>query len=188
MLTSIDFSCCLHFPVSRPFKDIKKCSVHQLFFKYCSCLPSSFIFFYFCYIFRQQFGFSFSYSQNVWNFRHFKKHKSSSTRLLVVLVCHPFFSVFSRYKPFLFLSDAANVFQIWSTLAGFEELAKRFLALGRLFSKIIFKSSNDFVYLWKLRKIKSAVKMRSECGFLVDQKVRWWTSAEVLKWTQLTSK
>ena len=62
------------------------------------------------------------------------------------------------------------------------------LALGRLFSKIIFKSSNDFVYLWKLRKIKSAVKMRSECGFLVDQKVRWWTSAEVLKWTQLTSK
>ena len=33
MLTSIDFSCCLHFPVSRPFKDIKQCSVHQLFFK-----------------------------------------------------------------------------------------------------------------------------------------------------------
>ena len=62
------------------------------------------------------------------------------------------------------------------------------LALGRLFSKIIFKSSNDFVYLWKLRKIKSAVKMRSKCGFLVDQKVQWWTSAEVLKWTQLTSK
>ena len=55
------------------------------------------------------------------------------------------------------------------------------LALGRLFSKIIFKSSNDFVYLGNLRKIKSAVKMRSKCGFLVDQKVRWWTSAEVLK-------
>ena len=46
------------------------------------------------------------------------------------------------------------------------------LALGRLFSKIIFKSSNDFVYLGNLRKIKSAVKMRSKCGFLVDQKVR----------------
>ena len=44
------------------------------------------------------------------------------------------------------------------------------LALGRLFSKIIFKSSNDFVYLGNLRKIKSAVKMRSKCGFLVDQK------------------
>ena len=55
------------------------------------------------------------------------------------------------------------------------------LALGRLFSKIIFKSSNDFVYLGNLGKIKSAVKMRSKCGFLVDQKVRWWTSAEVLK-------
>ena len=62
------------------------------------------------------------------------------------------------------------------------------LALGRLFSKIIFKSSNDFVYLWNLGKIKSTVKMRSKCGFLVDQKVRWWTSAEVLKWNQLTSK
>ena len=46
------------------------------------------------------------------------------------------------------------------------------LALGRLFSKIIFKSSNDFVYLGNLGKIKSAVKMRSKCGFLVDQKVR----------------
>ena len=46
------------------------------------------------------------------------------------------------------------------------------LALGRLFSKIIFKSSNGFVYLGNLRKIKSAVKMRSKCGFLVDQKVR----------------
>ena len=46
------------------------------------------------------------------------------------------------------------------------------LALGRLFSKIIFKSSNDFVYLGNLAKIKSAVKMRSKCGFLVDQKVR----------------
>ena len=46
------------------------------------------------------------------------------------------------------------------------------LALGRLISKIIFKSSNDFVYLGNLRKIKSAVKMRSKCGFLVDQKVR----------------
>ena len=42
------------------------------------------------------------------------------------------------------------------------------LALGRLFSKILFKSSNDFVYLGNLRKIKSAVKMRSKCGFLVD--------------------
>ena len=42
------------------------------------------------------------------------------------------------------------------------------LALGRLFSKIIFKSSNDFVYLGNLRKIKSVVKMRSKCGFLVD--------------------
>ena len=42
------------------------------------------------------------------------------------------------------------------------------VALGRLFSKIIFKSSNDFVYLGNLRKIKSAVKMRSKCGFLVD--------------------
>ena len=41
------------------------------------------------------------------------------------------------------------------------------LALGRLFSKIIFKSSNGFVYLGNLRKIKSAVKMRSKCGFLV---------------------
>ena len=46
------------------------------------------------------------------------------------------------------------------------------LALGRLFSKIIFKSSNDFVYLGNLGKIKSAVKMRSKCGFLVDQKVQ----------------
>ena len=46
------------------------------------------------------------------------------------------------------------------------------LALGRLFSKIIFKSSNDFVYLGNLRKIKSAVKMRSKCSFLVVQKVR----------------
>ena len=46
------------------------------------------------------------------------------------------------------------------------------LALGRLFSKIIFKSSNDFVYLGNLAKIKSAVKMRSKCGFLVDQKVQ----------------
>ena len=46
------------------------------------------------------------------------------------------------------------------------------LALGRLFPKIIFKSSNDFVYLGNLGKIKSAVKMRSKCGFLVDQKVR----------------
>ena len=46
------------------------------------------------------------------------------------------------------------------------------LALGRLFSKNIFKSSNDFVYLGNLRKIKSAVKMRSKCGFLVNQKVR----------------
>ena len=45
------------------------------------------------------------------------------------------------------------------------------LALGRLFSKIIFKSSNDFVYLGNMGKIKRAVKMRSECGFLVDQKV-----------------
>ena len=34
------------------------------------------------------------------------------------------------------------------------------LALGRLFSKIIFKSSNDFVYLGNLRKIK----MGSKCG------------------------
>ena len=55
------------------------------------------------------------------------------------------------------------------------------LALGRLFSKIIFKSSNDFVYLGNLRKIKSAVKMWSKCGFLVDQKVRLLTSDEVLK-------
>ena len=39
------------------------------------------------------------------------------------------------------------------------------LALSRLFSKIIFKSSNDFIYLGNLKKIKSAVKMRSECGF-----------------------
>ena len=46
------------------------------------------------------------------------------------------------------------------------------LALGRLLSKIIFKSSNDFVYLRNLGKIKSEVKMRSKCGFLVDQKVR----------------
>ena len=46
------------------------------------------------------------------------------------------------------------------------------LALGRLLSEIIFKSSNDFVYLGNLRKIKSAVKMRSKCGFLVDQKVQ----------------
>ena len=45
------------------------------------------------------------------------------------------------------------------------------LALSRLFSKIIFKSSNDFVYLGNLGKIKIAVKMRSKCGFLVDQKV-----------------
>ena len=41
------------------------------------------------------------------------------------------------------------------------------LALGRLFSKFIFKSSNHFVYLGNLRKIKSAVKMRSKCGFLI---------------------
>ena len=34
------------------------------------------------------------------------------------------------------------------------------LALGRLFSKIIFKNSNDFVYLGNLRKMKSAVKVR----------------------------
>ena len=34
------------------------------------------------------------------------------------------------------------------------------LALGRLFSKIIFKSSNNFVYLGNLRTIKSAVKVR----------------------------
>ena len=45
------------------------------------------------------------------------------------------------------------------------------LALGRLFSKIIFKSSNDFVYLGNMGKIKSAVNMWSECGFLVDQMV-----------------
>ena len=55
------------------------------------------------------------------------------------------------------------------------------LALSRLFSKIIFKSSNDFVYLANLGKIKIAVKMRSKCGFLVDQKVLRSTSAEVLK-------
>ena len=41
------------------------------------------------------------------------------------------------------------------------------LALGTLFSKTIFKSSNGFVYLGNLRKIKSAVKMLSKCGFLV---------------------
>ena len=46
------------------------------------------------------------------------------------------------------------------------------LALGRLFSKMIFKSSNDFVYLGNLGKIKGAIKMQSKCGFLVDQKVR----------------
>ena len=34
------------------------------------------------------------------------------------------------------------------------------LALSRLFSKIIFKSSNDFVYLGNLGKIK----LRSKCG------------------------
>ena len=45
------------------------------------------------------------------------------------------------------------------------------LALSRLFSKIIFKSSNDFVYLANLGKIKIRVKMRLKCGFLVDQKV-----------------
>ena len=45
------------------------------------------------------------------------------------------------------------------------------LALSRLFSKIIFKSSNDLVYLGNLGKSKIAVKMRSKCGFLVDQKV-----------------
>ena len=41
------------------------------------------------------------------------------------------------------------------------------LALGTLFSKIIFKSSNGFVYLGNLRKIKSAVKMPAKCSFLV---------------------
>ena len=46
------------------------------------------------------------------------------------------------------------------------------LVFGRLFSKIIFKSSNDFVSLGNLRKIKSADKMRSKCGFLVHLKVR----------------
>ena len=64
MLTSIDFSCRLHFPVSRPVKDIKECSVHQLFFKQQLSFVE-FYFFYFCYIFRQQFHFSFSFSQNV---------------------------------------------------------------------------------------------------------------------------
>ena len=34
------------------------------------------------------------------------------------------------------------------------------LALGTLFSKIIFKSSNGFVYLGTLRKIKNAVKVQ----------------------------
>ena len=46
------------------------------------------------------------------------------------------------------------------------------LALGRLFSKMIFKSSNDFVHLRNWGKIKGAIKMQSKCGFLVDQKVR----------------
>ena len=39
-------------------------------------------------------------------------------------------------------------------------------------SKIIFKSSSDFVYLGNLGKIKSAVKVLLKCGFLLDQKVR----------------
>ena len=55
------------------------------------------------------------------------------------------------------------------------------IPFGELFSKIIFKSSSDFLVLRDSQKFENAVKVRFFCQLKVQNKVRRRSSAKCLK-------